>query len=165
MTIMKNFLLLVLCIAPLAMIAQMPNSAVQKKSTVQKKSVVQQKSPYKSKTTSTEMSKAYGQLIVTTSVSGETSIKVDFGSALMEMSQDIFLSREIATIQSYKPTNLPDALNTLSSLGWELEMSYPTETRVGAYNTFIFSKDGLSLNAKKLRQDKGMPPKPVKSKR
>lgn len=143
---MKKYLLIILCIAPLAMIAQ------------------KQKSVVKANTTYIGGSKAYGQLQVTTTTNG-TTIKVDFGSSLKEMCEDKDLLLEIETISSTRFRNLPDALNTISSLGWEVEMSYFTETRTGGYNTFIFSKDGAPLNNANLTNAKGAPAKVAKGKR
>ena len=81
------------------------------------------------------------------------------------MCEDKGLLMEIETISATRFRNLTDALNTLSAMGWEVEMSYFTETRTGGYNTFIFSKKGAPLNVANVTNAKGAPAKVAKGKK
>lgn len=89
-------------------------------------------------------SKVYGEVTVQ-DFQGSASIKLDFGKVIGGITVDKMIMKDVEALRKMRFNSMADALNTLSSFGWEVELSYETTIRTGTITTIIISKGGQKL--------------------
>ena len=89
-------------------------------------------------------SKLYGEIIIQ-EFQGAVSVKVDFGKAISGITAEKMILNDVETLRKARFNSVADALNTVSSFGWTVELSYDTVVRSGTITTIVISKDGQKL--------------------
>ena len=87
---------------------------------------------------------------------GQIGVKLDFGKVISEIATEKMLLVEIEDLQRMRFTSIVEAMNTLASYGWEIEESYTVETRTGALTFIVFAKEVARL--KKAQSASGSKP-------
>ena len=86
------------------------------------------------------MHKVYGELTVTNN-NGRVVIKVDFNEMLLgKMSRDRDILEVTSELASHKYASLSEALNVLSSHGWEVEEVWTQSGKMANNTNFLISK-------------------------
>jgi hypothetical protein len=85
-----------------------------------------------------EEAKIYGTMLVFMQ-NGKEMVKFDFDEIIQRISPDKTLSKAILDISTYRFSSLGEALNVISSHGWEVEVAWTTETRTGVSQHFLIS--------------------------
>jgi len=83
--------------------------------------------------------KVYGELTAF-SVNGRTTVKVSFNTLIEKITGDKMAFKTCANLENYQYENLGEALNILSSHGWNVEHVWTEENRTGVDTHFLVSK-------------------------
>ncbi|MGB1032461.1 MAG: hypothetical protein ACPGWM_07590 [Flavobacteriales bacterium] len=89
-------------------------------------------------------SKVFGEIIIQ-DFQGSTSVKLGFGKTIETVSIDKMIMKDVEALGRMKFNSVSDALNTISSFGWDVEFSYDVTVRTGTITTIVISKDGQML--------------------
>lgn len=122
---MKKIIILMMLIVPVGLMAQLQKVDANKEGEV-------------------VGSKVYGEATIQ-DVQGTQSVKFSFGKAISGIVMDKMIMKDVEALRKMRFNSVSDALNTMSSFGWDIEMSYETVIRTGTITTLIISKDGQKL--------------------
>ena len=87
-----------------------------------------------------ESSKLYGEVTLA-EINGRTSVKVSFDPIMDRMGADKDAVAIVHNIKDHKFSSLGEALNVLSSHGWNVEMGWTSLGRVGEVQHFLISHE------------------------
>ena len=98
--------------------------------------------------------KLYGEVTMS-DVNGKASVKVAFAEVMDRMGSDKNAISVAQDIEGYRFTSLGEALNILSSHGWNVEMVWTTLGRAGEIQHFLISNEIEKISPVSPWLDKG----------
>jgi len=98
--------------------------------------------------------KLYGEVTMS-DVNGKASVKVAFAEVMDRMGSDKNAISVAQDIEGYRFTSLGEALNILSSHGWNVEMVWTTLGRAGEVQHFLISNEIEKISPVSPWLDKG----------
>ena len=98
--------------------------------------------------------KLYGEVTMS-DVNGKASVKVAFAEIMDRMGSDKNAISVAQDIEGYRFTSLGEALNILSSHGWNVEMVWTTLGRAGEIQHFLISNEIEKISPVSPWLDKG----------
>ncbi len=98
--------------------------------------------------------KLYGEVTMS-DVNGKASVKVAFAEIMDRMGSDKNAISVALDIEGYRFTSLGEALNILSSHGWNVEMVWTTLGRAGEIQHFLISNEIEKISPVSPWLDKG----------
>ena len=99
-------------------------------------------------------SKLYGEITLS-EINGRTSVKVSFDPIMDRMTSEKNALAEVYNLKEFRFASLGQALNVLSSHGWNVEMVWTTLGRTGEAQHFLISRDVKKLSPVSPWLDKG----------
>jgi hypothetical protein len=99
-------------------------------------------------------SKLYGEVTLS-EINGRTSVKVSFDPIMNRLGAEKGAIAVINNVKDHKFSSLGEALNVLSSHGWNVEMGWTSLGRVGEVQHFLISHEVKKLSPVSPWLDKG----------